>query len=135
LGIREDSYMDDIKFNMIKDFSVPNNLPTIKPYTIPKEIEDQLVESANRKRKAEEAQIQSSDTLRKIEESQKRIEDILNNIFASGEDSVVVQKEIMKIMQENGVNDNFIRDKGIDGLIQAVFLAIQIFLKSKGIDF
>lgn len=60
---------------------------------------------------------------------------ILNNMFASGEDGVAVQKEIMKILQEQGVDDNTFKDKGLDIVIQSAFLAIQIWLKSKGIDF
>lgn len=59
----------------------------------------------------------------------------LKNIFASGEDGVLVQKEIMKILEEQGENDGTFRDKGLDAGIQAVFLAVQMWLKSKGIDF
>ena len=59
----------------------------------------------------------------------------LKNIFASGEDGVLVQKEIMKILEEQGENDGTFRDKGLDAGIQAVFLAVQMWLKSKGLDF
>lgn len=60
---------------------------------------------------------------------------LLKNMFISGEDGVAVQKEIMKILQEQGETDSTFKDKGIDAGIQAVFLGIQIWLKSKGIDF
>lgn len=60
---------------------------------------------------------------------------LLKNMFVSGEDGVAVQKEIMKILQEQGENDITFKDKGLDAGIQAVFLGIQIWLKSKGIDF
>ena len=56
-------------------------------------------------------------------------------MFVSGEDGVVVQKEIMKILQEQGETDSTFKDKGLDAGIQAVFLDIQIWLKSRGIDF
>lgn len=59
----------------------------------------------------------------------------LKNIFASGEDGVLVQKEIMKILEEQGENDGTFRDKGLDAGIQAIFLAVQMWMKSKGLDF
>jgi len=65
----------------------------------------------------------------------KRQNEILKNIFVSEEDGVAVQKEIMKIMQEQGVSDDTFKDKGLDVVIQSAFLAIQVWLKSKGIDF
>jgi hypothetical protein len=103
-------------------------------FGIPKDVQRQLDENFKRKKKSEEAQIQSAEYLKGIKESQARIEEILENIFASGEDAVIVQKEIMKIMKENGVNENTIKDKGIDFLIQGVFTAIQFYLNSKGIN-
>lgn len=60
---------------------------------------------------------------------------LLKNMFVSGEDGVAVQKEIMRILQEQGETDSTFKDKGLDAGIQAVFLGIQIWLKSKGIDF
>ncbi|MFA9379125.1 MAG: hypothetical protein ACERKZ_20620 [Lachnotalea sp.] len=60
---------------------------------------------------------------------------ILKNLFASSEDGVVVQKEIMKILQEQGINEESFKDKGLDVVIQSAFLCIQMLLKSKGIDF
>lgn len=59
--------------------------------------------------------------------------EILKNVFVSGEDGVAVQKEIMKIMLEQGMENNTFKDKGLDVLIQSTFLAIQVWLKTKGI--
>ncbi len=61
--------------------------------------------------------------------------EILRNMFTSGEDGVIVQKEIMRILQEQGESDCTFRDKGLDAAIQTVFLGVQVWLKSKGIDF
>lgn len=60
---------------------------------------------------------------------------ILKNIFISGEDGVAIQKEIMNIMREQGMTDNTFKEKGLDVVIQSLFLAIQVWLKAKGIDF
>ena len=60
---------------------------------------------------------------------------LMKNMFLSSEDSVNVQKEIMQILQEQGECDDTFKDKGLDVTIQAVFMAIQIWLKSRGIDF
>lgn len=65
----------------------------------------------------------------------KHQNEVLKNIFASGEDSVVVQKEIMKIMLEQGMADDTFKDKGLDVVVQSTFLAIQMWLNTKGIDF
>ena len=54
-------------------------------------------------------------------------------MFGSAEDSIIVQKEILKIMQESKPTDGMAADKGLDVIIQLVFNAIQIYLKSKGI--
>lgn len=64
----------------------------------------------------------------------ERQNDILRNMFASGEDGVAVQKEIMQILQQQG-NDSLFADKGLDAGISAVFIAVQVWLKSRGIDF
>ena len=61
--------------------------------------------------------------------------EVLKNIFASGEDGVAIQKEILKILQDQGELDGTFKDKGLDAAIQTVFLGIQMWLKSKGIDF
>lgn len=68
----------------------------------------------------------------KILESQN---EVLKNIFASGEDGVAIQKEILKILQDQGELDGTFKDKGLDAVIETVFLGIQMWLKSKGIDF
>lgn len=60
---------------------------------------------------------------------------LLKNMFVSGEDGLAVQKEIMMILQEQGETDSTFKDKGLDAGIQAVFLGIQMWLKSRGIDF
>lgn len=65
----------------------------------------------------------------------KHQNEVLKNIFASGEDSVVVQKEIMKLMLEQGRADDTFKDKGLDVVVQSTFLAIQMWLNTKGIDF
>lgn len=65
----------------------------------------------------------------------KRQNEIMKNIFSSGEDSVAVQKEIMQILQQQGGEDSMLKDKGLDTGIQAFFLALQIWFRSKGIDF
>lgn len=65
----------------------------------------------------------------------KRQNEIMKNIFSSGEDGVAVQKEIMQILQQQDGEDSMLKDKGLDAGIQAVFLALQIWLKSKGINF
>lgn len=61
--------------------------------------------------------------------------EILKNMFVSGEDGVAVQKEIMRILQEQGESDGTFKDKGLDAAIQTVFLGVQMWLKSRGIDF
>lgn len=64
----------------------------------------------------------------------KHQNDVMKNIFVSGEDGVAVQKEIMQILQQWG-NDSLFKDKGLDAGVGAVLLAVQVWLKSKGIDF
>lgn len=61
--------------------------------------------------------------------------EVLKNIYASSEDNVVIQKEVMKILQEQGIDESTFKDKGLDVVIQSAFMAVQIWLKSKGIDF
>lgn len=63
------------------------------------------------------------------------IKQVLNNMFGSSEDSVQVQKEILKMMQESKPTDGMVADKGFDVVIQMVFGAVQMYLKSKGIFF
>lgn len=61
------------------------------------------------------------------------IKQVLENLFGSSEDSVIVQKEILRIMQESKPTDGLLIDKGMDAVIQIVFNAVSLFLKSKGI--
>ena len=60
--------------------------------------------------------------------------ELLKNLFVSGEDGVMVQKEIMQIMKQQG-NDNVFIDKALDTGVGAVMLAVQIWLKKHGVDF
>lgn len=69
---------------------------------------------------------------------------ILKNIFASGEDGVVVEKEIMKLIQEQ-IDSNhplwdYVKDKGGDLAVAGItagmpviYAAIKQYLASKGI--
>lgn len=70
-----------------------------------------------------------------LKEQNEYIKQVLNNIFGSSEDSVIVQKEILKIMQESKSTDGLAVDKGLDVVIQLVFNAVQLYLKSKGVFF
>lgn len=68
-----------------------------------------------------------------LKEQNDYIKQVLNNMFGSSEDSVIVQKEILRIMSESKPIGGMVADKGMDVVIQLVFNAIQIYLKSKGI--
>lgn len=57
----------------------------------------------------------------------------LQNIFGSSEDSVIVQKEILRIMQEQNPDESLLKEKGIDVIIQMFFMSLQIYLANKGI--
>ena len=110
-------------------------------------------ETAEETAKAREAQIKtaeySSEIVRKIDvvisnqndyidilkKNYQEIIDILHNLFASGEDSVSVQKEIWKILQDQNPNKDLLKDKSFDMVIQMIFGAISIYLRSKGIEF
>ena len=59
---------------------------------------------------------------------------VLENIFASSEDSATVQKEILRIMQEQNVNEELLKDKGMDVFIQGLFTCVNMYLASKGIN-
>lgn len=74
-----------------------------------------------------------NDYIAMLKEQNDHIKQVLNNMFGSSEDSVIVQKEILKIMQESKPTDGMVVDKGLDVVIQLVFNAVQIYLKSKGI--
>lgn len=76
-----------------------------------------------------------NDYIALLKEQNDHIKQVLNNMFGSSEDSVIVQKEILKIMLESKPTDGMVADKGFDVVIQLVFNAAQIYLKSKGITF
>jgi hypothetical protein len=76
-----------------------------------------------------------NDYIAMLKEQNEYIKQVLTNMFGSSEDSVFVQKEILKIMQESKPTDGMLADKGFDVVIQLVFNAMQIYLKSKGIFF
>lgn len=70
--------------------------------------------------------------------------EILNNIFASGEDGVNVEKEIMKLIQDQIDTSHplwdYVKDKGGDVAVAGVtagapviYASIKMFLASKGI--
>lgn len=73
--------------------------------------------------------------IKTIREQHVHTMQVLENIFASSEDNVGVQKEIMRIMQENDINEGLIKDKGMDMFIQGLFMCISIYLSSKGVKF
>ena len=76
-----------------------------------------------------------NDYISMLKEQNEYIKQVLNNMFGSAEDSVIVQKEILKIMQESKPSDGLVADKSLDVAIQLAFNAISIYLKSKGIFF
>lgn len=76
-----------------------------------------------------------NDYIAMLKEQNEYIKQVLNNMFGSSEDAVIVQKEILKIIQESKPTDGMITDKGLDVVVQLVLNAIQIYLKSKGIMF
>lgn len=116
------------------------------------------VEEANaHKRAAEDAQIKNAQhtaeiniKVDKIIQNQQELIDyqrgqikfqeeqlqILKNIFASGEDGVAVQKEIMKTLEDNLGKDHpllsYFADKGGDIAFPALFAALKVYLVSKG---
>lgn len=124
----------------------------IQPVISP-QVEKSLQEGAEEMAKAREAQIKtaeySSEIAKKIDvvisnqndyidilkKNYQEIIDILHNLFASGEDSVLVQKEILKILLDQNPDKELLKDKSLDVVIQMIFGAISVYLKSKGIDF
>jgi len=76
-----------------------------------------------------------NDYINMLNDQNEHIKQVLDNMFGSSEDSVIVQKEILKIMQESKPSDGLVADKGLDVVIQLVFNAVQIYLNSKGIRF
>lgn len=76
-----------------------------------------------------------------VQEEQLRAQNeqllVLKNIFASGEDGVAVQKEIMKILEQNLGKDHpflaYLADKGGDIAFPALAAALKTYLISKGL--
>lgn len=86
----------------------------------------------------------ANDTLKEQLESEKKQIEILQNIFASGEDGVLVEKELMRLIQ-NEIDDthplwDYVKDKGGDiavagatAGIPVLYGAFKAYLLSKGI--
>lgn len=128
--------------------SAPSNLLN----QLCKEMEKREREKDERQKRAQEAQIEMAenfpavnDSLKKVivnqeknietlEKNNREIVDLLRDIFASGEDSVCVQKEILKILQDQNPDKDLLKDKSLDMVIQMIFGAISIYLRSKGIE-
>ena len=128
--------------------SAPSNLLN----KVCKEMEKREREKDERQKRAQEAQIEMAenfpavnDSLKKVivnqeknietlEKNNREIVDLLRDIFASGEDSVCVQKEILKILQDQNPDKDLLKDKSLDMVIQMIFGAISIYLRSKGIE-
>ena len=80
---------------------------------------------------------------KQLENDEQQLE-ILRALFASGEDGVIVEKEIMKIIQEQ-IDDkhpiwDYVKDKGGDIAVAGVtagvpviYTAVKTFLQTKGI--
>lgn len=74
-----------------------------------------------------------NDYIKMLKDQNEYIKQVLDNMFGSSEDSVLVQKEILKLIQESKPTDGLVADKGLDVVIQLVFNAIQLYLRSKGV--
>lgn len=86
----------------------------------------------------------ANDTLKEQLETEKKQIEILQNIFASGEDDVLVEKELMRLIQ-NEIDDthplwDYVKDKGGDIAVAGVtagipvlYSAFKAYLLSKGI--
>ncbi|MBE5987134.1 MAG: hypothetical protein E7250_05350 [Paenibacillaceae bacterium] len=116
-----------------------------------KEVMRNIKESAEHIRKSQDAQIKTAqntddikglintviinqfDYINMLKEYNNHILQELQNIFGSSEDSVIVQKEILKMMKEQNVNEDLLKDKGMDAFIQALFMFLNLYLGSKGI--
>jgi predicted nucleotide-binding protein (sugar kinase/HSP70/actin superfamily) len=60
----------------------------------------------------------------------------LKNLFASGEDGVAVQKEIMRLIEESGNKSiqDLLVDKGADLVVAGVLEAIKLWLVTRGVS-
>ena len=131
--------------------STPTYLPSINTGRN-KELDEHLEEMYERNRKVYQAQLETAENTGKmkgqldriicnqndyidmLKEHNNHILQELQNIFGSQEDSVMVQKEIFKLMKEQNVNENLLKDKGMDAFIQALFMCINILLVRHGIN-
>lgn len=81
--------------------------------------------------------LQALQTNRILEESlalQKDQLAALHELFASGEDGVIVQKEIMRLVSENASHPvrDLMADKGADLVVAAVLTGIELWLNGHG---
>ena len=115
-----------------------------------KEIMRAINENAEHIRKSQDAQIKTerntddikdlvntviinqNDYINYLKRENNDIKLMLENIFGSTEDSVFVQKEILKMMKDQNVNEDLLRDKGMDAFIQALFMCVSLYLQNKG---
>ena len=111
-------------------------------------LEEVRIDEYRRKEEARQAAIETAENTAEIKGDMKQVihnqnsyisilerqNQFFKNMFASGEDGVAVQKEIMKILQEQGESDGTFKDKGLDVVIQTVFMGAQMWLKSRGFD-
>ena len=127
------------------------NIPKIKVGPSPEELRE-LDRAYERNRKAQEAQVktaQNTEDMKNqinivirnqneyidiLKSQNQHILHVLENIFASSEDTAIVQKEILKIMNDKGVNEELIKDKGMDVFVQGLFTCINILLAKYGIS-
>lgn len=107
--------------------------PNIGP-VIPKDVQRELDNVYQRRKKAEEAQIKMAEDMEEIQKQNRKIMETLENIFSSSEDSTIVQKEILKTMQDNNINEELLKDKGLDVFVQGILACIGIVLKQYGIQ-
>ncbi len=77
----------------------------------------------------------TNQTLNDSLELQKAQLEALRNLFVSGEDGVAVQKEIMRLVEENEslqVRD-FLADKGADLVVAGIIEAVKVYLIAHGV--
>lgn len=80
--------------------------------------------------------VQANTSLKSSLELEKKQLDVLKNLFASGEDGVAVQKEIMKYVEEIATPDQkeFLKDKLGDVGVSLVLGGIEAWLRNKGLQ-
>jgi len=146
------------KSSLLNDDKIWNSIPQ-NQYLQPnlnlepdKEVMKAIRENGERVRKSQEAQVATAQNTEDMKERLDRvicnqndyieilknqnqyIKQVLGNIFASSEDATGVQKEILKIMMTQNVNESLLKDKGMDIFIQGLFTCINMYLSSKGIQ-